>query len=275
MSSMSSFKVSSMMSSLAGRLISGRVRLLARSRFQSRRSRSMLSLAHRLAVDVRCRRRLVGRVVCLAMLHVLDARAVDVNVSPLSLHLDFQVPLQGFSILFMWPCCMSSMLGPWTTRVHTRTFVIRLSCGRPRTRVVVSRVLHILISAMQSRSRTIIPMSMLHIQSRGPLCHSRSHCCNHCQCPFSMYLDLSTHIRCQCLSMLHIQSRGPCIVSFSITFASIVSLDLCNGNWSHLGRSSLLIHWWVLYSVSLVLFTWCWSLSLRYLSHSFLSPSIR
>ena len=75
--------------------------------------------------------------------------------------------------------------------------------------VVVSRVLHILISAMQSHSQTIIPMSMLHIQSRGPLCHSRSHCCNHCQCPFSMYLDLSTHIRCQCLSMLHIQSRGP------------------------------------------------------------------
>ena len=89
-----------MMSSLGGRLISGRVRLLARSRFQSRRSRSMLSLAHRLAVDVRCRRRLVGRVVCLAMLHVLDARAVDVNVSPLSLHQDFQVPFQGFSILF-------------------------------------------------------------------------------------------------------------------------------------------------------------------------------
>ena len=95
-----------MMSSLGGRLISGRFRLLARSRFQSRRSRSMLSLAHRLAVDVRCRRRLVGRVVCLAMLHVLDARAVDVNVSPLSLHQDFQVPFQGFSILFMWPCCM-------------------------------------------------------------------------------------------------------------------------------------------------------------------------
>ena len=141
-SSMSSFKVSSMMSSLGGRLISGRVRLLARSRFQSRRSRSMLSLAHRLAVDVRCRRRLVGRVVCLAMLHVLDARAVDVNVSPLSLHQDFQVPFQGFSILFMWPCCMSSMLGPWTTRVHTRTFVIRLSCGRPRTRSRVPCTAH-------------------------------------------------------------------------------------------------------------------------------------
>ena len=118
------------------------VRLLARSRFQSRRSRSMLSLAHRLAVDVRCRRRLVGRVVCLAMLHVLDARAVDVNVSPLSLHQDFQVPFQGFSILIMWPCCMSSMLGPWTTRVHTRTFVIRLSCGRPRTRSRVPCTAH-------------------------------------------------------------------------------------------------------------------------------------
>ena len=122
-----SFKVSSMMSSLGGRLISGRVRLLARSRFQSRRSRSMLSLAHRLVVDVRCRRRLVGRVVCLAMLHVLDARAVDVNVSPLSLHLDFQVPSRRCSIagssslsIVVWPCCMLLMLGPWTTRVHSR-----------------------------------------------------------------------------------------------------------------------------------------------------------
>ena len=109
------------MSSLGGRLISGRVRLLARSRFQSRRSRSLLSLAHRLVVDVRCRRRLVGRVVCLAMLHVLDARAVDVNVSPLSLHLDFQVPSRRCSIagssslsIVVWPCCMLLMLGPWT-----------------------------------------------------------------------------------------------------------------------------------------------------------------
>ena len=75
--------------------------------------------------------------------------------------------------------------------------------------VVVSRVLHILISAMQSRSRTIIPMSMLHIQSRGPLCHSRSHCCNHCQCPLILDVSRSVYIRCQCLSMLHIQSRGP------------------------------------------------------------------
>ena len=235
-SSMSSFKVSSMMSSLAGRLISGRVRLLARSRFQSRRSRSMLSLAHRLAVDVRCRRRLVGRVVCLAMLHVLDARAVDVNVSPLSLHLDFQVPLQGFSILFMWPCCMSSMLGPWTTvacrstqlrhiisassamlirgllvivdrgqamlhaadaravnnscplsccavicassamltrsRVHCSPFML-LSSIVLVVVIILSHcrvpVLYITISAMQSRSRTIMPMSIFtHSRGRGP-----------------------------------------------------------------------------------------------------------
>ena len=169
-----------MMSSLGGRLISGRVRLLARSRFQSRRSRSMLSLAHRLAVDVRCRRRLVGRVVCLAMLHVLDARAVDVNVSPLSLHQDFQVPFQQgggrdsrSSLCGRAACIRYSGRGRLVSTLVHSLFVFHVVV---LVLVVVSRVLHILISAMQSRSRTIIPMSMLHIQSRGPLCHSRSHC---------------------------------------------------------------------------------------------------
>ena len=198
-----------MMSSLGGRLISGRVRLLARSRFQSRRSRSMLSLAHRLAVDVRCRRRLVGRVICLAMLHVLDARAVDVNVSPLSLHQDFQVPFQGFSILFMWPCCMSSMLGPWTTRVHTRTFVIRLSCCRPRTRSRVPCTAHTNLSDAIAFSDDHTDVHVTHSKSRSIVSFSIPLSCNHCQCPLILDVSRSVYIRCQCLSMLHIQSRGP------------------------------------------------------------------
>ena len=246
MSSMSSFKVSSMMSSLGGRLISGRFRLLARSRFQSRRSRSMLSLAHRLAVDVRCRRRLVGRVVCLAMLHVLDARAVDVNVSPLSLHQDFQVPFQGFSILFMWPCCMhvfdaravddcrmsihalscaivsassamlnrglrSSlsivvwpccmllMLGPWTTRVHSR---VALWSARPRL-CLLDRgflvhfcVLACLRTRTRSRHRSHSSVRVLHILSQrcnrvlGRSCRCPCYACSWSRSILSVFVIL-------------------------------------------------------------------------------------
>ena len=113
-SSMSSFKVSSMMSSLAGRLISGRVRLLARSRFQSRRSRSAVS---RSPFGCRCSMSSSPRRSCCMSGHAacVGCSGRGRKCESLSLHLDFQVPLQGFSILFMWPCCMSSMLGPWSS----------------------------------------------------------------------------------------------------------------------------------------------------------------
>ena len=105
----------------------------------------------------------------LAMLHVADARAVD-SSCPLSL-----------SHVVIWPCCMLLMPGPWTSRVHSR---VALWSARPRrclldrgfavhfcVLIVCVLVVVILLdhsrvpffnSAMQSRSRTIMTMSILH-----------------------------------------------------------------------------------------------------------------
>ena len=151
-------------------------------------------------------------------------------VHSVSIDLQVQFQFQGFSIPFStWPCCMSSMLGPWMTvacrstqlrhiisassamlirgllvivdrgqamlhaadaravdnscplsccavicassamltrsRVHCSPFML-LSSIVPVVVIILSHcrvpVLHITISAMQSRSRTIMPMSILH-----------------------------------------------------------------------------------------------------------------
>ena len=90
----------------------------------------------------------------LAMLHAADARAVDDSC-----------PLSYYAVI----CASSAMLARSRVRSLFVFPVVVLVL------VVVSRVLHILISEMESRSRTIMPMSMLHIQRRGPFSHSISH----------------------------------------------------------------------------------------------------
>ena len=109
-------------------------------------------------------------------------------VHSVSMDLQVQFQFQGFSIPFStWPCCMSSMLGPWMTvacrstqlrhiisassamlirsRVHCSPFML-LSSIVLVVVIILSHcrvpVLHITISAMQSRSRTIMQMSILH-----------------------------------------------------------------------------------------------------------------
>ena len=190
-----------------GVVASGRVRLLARSRFQSR-SRSMLPLGHRLAVVVWCHRQSCCIVWPCCMCWMLGPWTYTC-VHSVSIDLQVQFQFQGFSIPFMWPCCMSSMLGPWTTRVHTRTFVIRLSCCRPRTRSRVPCTAHTNLSDAIAFSDDHTDVHVTHSKSWSIVSFSIPLSCNHCQCPLILDVSRSVYIRCQCLSMLHIQSRGP------------------------------------------------------------------
>ena len=108
----------------------------------------MLPLGHRLAVVVWCHRQsccMSGHAACVGS---LDARAVD-----------YSCPLSCCAVI----CASSAMLT--RSRVHCSPFML-LSSIVLVVVIILSHcrvpVLHITISAMQSRSRTIMPMSILH-----------------------------------------------------------------------------------------------------------------